>query len=217
MFKSITRLEMFKSSIFADNLIAEFQQSYTLDIDLSVKAEAKMLKKYYDHLHPFQFIEPPINSHCVLAYNAESKKDYIEIFPLVLQKFLTDLDIQELYLTYFNNKNLYKFEFENLKKRNLFKQYGGKKDNNLGYQINVSDLHNCLPLFFFSGVYDVPVIFLITANGEVPLSLRLCDDGNLHLNFQEMYQNSIHKAAKNAGFKIGDLEICVKYRLQNLD
>jgi hypothetical protein len=58
---------------------------------------------------------------------------------------------------------------------------------------------------------------LITANGEIPLSLRLCDDGNLHLNFQEMYQKRIHEAAKNAGFKMGDLEICVQYRLHYLD
>ena len=216
MFKSITRPEMFNSSVFADNLIAEFQQSYTVDIDLSVKAEAKMLKKYYDHLHPFQVIEPPINSHCVLACNAESKKDYIKTFPLMLQNFLLALNIQDLYLTYFNSKNLFQFEFENLKKRNLFKLYGGKKTENLAYQIKVSDLHKGFKLFFFSEVYDVPVIFLITANGEVPLSLRLCDDGNLHLNFQEMYQKRIHEAAKNAGFKMGDLEICVQYRLDYL-
>jgi len=217
MFKPITRPEIFRSSVFADNLIAEFQQSYTLDIDLSVKKEAEMLKKYYDHLKPFQPIEPTINSHCVLAYDAESKKDYIETFSLVLQKFLTALNIQDLYLTYFNKKNLFQFEFENYRKRNLFKLYGGKKTENLGYQIKVSDLHKSFPLFFFSGVYDVPVIFLITAEGEVPLSLRLCDDGNLHLNFQEMYQKRIHEAAKNAGFKMGDLEICVQYRLHNLD
>jgi hypothetical protein len=217
MFNPITRHEIFNSSVFADNLIAEFQQSYTSDIDLSVKQEADMLKKYYDHLKPFQPIDPPIDSHCVLAYAAESKKDYIETFPLVLQKFLTALNIQDLYLTYFNNKNLFKFEFENFRKRNLFKLYGGRKAQNLGYQIKVPNLHKGFPLFFFSGVYDVPVIFLITANGEIPLSLRLCDDGNLHLNFQEMYQKRIHEAAKNAGFKIGDLEICVQYRLHYLD
>jgi hypothetical protein len=217
MFKPVARPEIFSSSVFADNLIADFQRSYTLDIDLSVKAEAQMLKKYYDHLKPFQPIEPPINNHCVLAYAAESKKDYIEAFPLVLQKFLLDLNIQDLYLTYFNSKNLFEFEFENFRKRNLFKLYGGKNTKNLAYQIKVSDLHKGFPLFFFSGVYDVPVIFLITANGEVPLSLRLCDDGNLHLNFQEMYQKQIHKAAKESGFIRGDLELCVQYRLHSLD
>lgn len=217
MFKPITRTEIFHSSIFADNIIAIFQQSYTSDIDLSVKAEAQMLKKYYDHLKPFQPIEPTINSNCVLAYDAESKQDYVTTFPLVLQKFLTALSIQDVYLTYFNNKNLYQFEFENFRKRNLFKLYGGKNTKNLAYQIKVSDLHKGFPLFFFSGVYDVPVIFLITANGEVPLSLRLCDDGNLHLNFQEMYQKQIHKAAKENGFIKGDLEICVQYRLHSLD
>lgn len=213
MFKPITRKAIFLSSVFADNLLADFQQSYTLDIDLSVKKEADMLKKYYDHLKPFQLIDPPINSHCVLVYDAKSKKDYIESFPLVLQQFLMALNIQDLYLTYFNNKNLFKFEFENFTKRNLFKLYGGRKTDNLGYQIKVSDLHKGFPLFFFSGVYDVPVIFLITANGDVPLSLRLCDDGNLHLNFQEMYQKLIKEAAAHAGFIMGDIELCTYYRL----
>lgn len=217
MFKPIIRPEIFKSSVFADNLIAGFQQSYTSDIDLSIKKEADMLKKYYDHLLPFQPIDPPINSHCVLAYDARNKKDYIAIFPVVLQNFLTALNIQELYLTYFNKKNLFEFEFENFRKRNLFILYGGRKKENFGYQIKVSDLHRGFPLFFFSGVYDVPVIFLITAIGEVPLSLRLCDDGNLHLNFQEMYQEQIYEAAKKAGFKRGDLEICAQYRLHCLD
>lgn len=116
MFKPITRNEMFKSSAFADNLIAMFQQSYTLDIDLSVKQEAEMLKKYYDHLKPFQPIDQPISSNCVLAYDAKSKQEYVATFPLVLQKFLTASNIQEMYLTYFNNKNLYQFEFENFRK-----------------------------------------------------------------------------------------------------
>lgn len=217
MFKSITRPEIFRASVFADNLVALFQKSYETYIDRSVKWEADVLKNYYDHLQPFQPIEPPIDSHCVLAYDAQSKKDYIENFPLVLQQFLTALAIQDLYLTYFNKKNLFRFEFENFRKRNLFKLYGGRKTENLAYQIKVSDLHKGLPLFFFSGVYDVPVIFLITANGKVPLSLRLCDDGNLHLNFQEMYQKRIHEAAIKVGFKTGDLEICVQYRLHNLD
>lgn len=68
MFKPITRQEIFRTSIFADNLIALFQQSYTSDIDMTVKSEASMLKKYYDHLQPFKIIEPPINSNCVLAF-----------------------------------------------------------------------------------------------------------------------------------------------------
>lgn len=79
----------------------------------------------------------------------------------------------------------------------------------MSYQIKVSDLQKGFPLFFFSGVYDVLVIFLITAIGEIPLSIRLCDDGNLHLNFQEIYQKRIVEVAKESGFKMGDLEMCV--------
>ena len=136
---------------------------------------------------------------------------------MVLQEFLTALHIQEVFLTYFNNKNLYYFEFENFRKKNLFKLYGGKKNENLSYQIKVSDLQKGFPLFFFSGVYDVPVIFLITAIGEIPISIRLCDDGNLHLNFQEKYQKRIVETATKSGFEMGDLELCVQYRLNYLE
>lgn len=213
MFTPIARTTIFRSSVFADNLIAHFQQSYASNIDQSVKWEAAMLKKYYDHLKPFQTIAPQIDGHCVVAYNAFSKNDYIEQFPLVLQKFLNDLNIEELYLLNFNTTNLFGFPFENFRKKNQFKLLGGRKTENLGYQFKVSELHRGFPLFFFSGVYDVPVIFMITASGEVPLSLRLCDDGNLHLNFQEIYKTRIHEAAIGAGFKIGDLEICYYHNL----
>jgi hypothetical protein len=217
MFKPITRPEIFNASVFADNLIAIFQQSYASNIDPTVKWEADMLKKYYDHLKPFQAIDPAIDGHFVLAYAAASKEDYIENFPLVLQEFLRALDITELYLMNFNKTNLFGFEFENFRKRNLFKLYGGKNNGNLGYLVNIDHLQKSFPLFFFSGVYDIPVIFLITASGKVPLSLRLCDDGNLHLNFQPQYQEHITETAKKAGFQIGDLEICSQYRVHQLD
>jgi hypothetical protein len=217
MFKPITRPEIFNASVFAENLIAIFQESYASNIDTTVKWEADMLKKYYDHLKPFQPIDPPIDGHCVLAYDAANKKDYIENFPLVLQEFLRALDITGLYLMNFNKTNLFHFGFENFKKRNLFKLFGGKKTDNLGYIVKVDDLHKSFPLFFFSGVYDVPVIFIITASGKVPLSLRLCDDGNLHLNFQLQYQEHIAETAKKTGFEIGDLEMCTQYRVHQLD
>ncbi|NEU07610.1 hypothetical protein GZH53_04720 [Flavihumibacter sp. R14] len=211
MFTPVARPEIFHSSVFADNLVAIFQESYASGIDPSVRSEAAMLKKYYDHLKPFRQIDPPIDGHCVLAYDAGSKDDYIATFPLVMQKFLNTLNIRKLYLLNFNKTNLYSFPFENFRKLNQFKLLGGSKKENLGYRFKVSELHRGFPLFFFSGVYDVPVVFLITATGEVPLSLRLCDDGNLHLNFQEIYRHRIEEAAAHAGFLMGDLEICSRY------
>jgi hypothetical protein len=93
MFKSITRQEMFTSSVFADNLVAIFQQSYISNIVLSLKAEVNMLKKYYDHLKPFQPIESPINSHCVLAYAVLTpiKQEYSFKFRLLIKRLIFSL------------------------------------------------------------------------------------------------------------------------------
>lgn len=217
MFKSLIRQDIFRASVFADNLIAEFQQSYATGFDKSLKRDAAFLKEYYDHTIPFQAIDSPIDSHCVLAYAADSKKEFIEVFPIVLQRFLSELNIQELYLLNFNNINLFNFPFENFRKRNLFKLYGGKKSGNFGYVLRADDLHKSLPLFFFSDVSDIPVIFLITAKGDLPLSLHICDDGNLHLNFQKMYEKLIHETAQKVGFKLGDLELCNQHSLIHLN
>jgi len=218
MLTAIKRSAIFRSSIFADNFISQMQQSYAVDFDPSVRVEAAILKRAYDHLTPFQSFDTPVNSASVLAYAAGSKKDYAENFPSHLKVFFVELNINELYLMQFTNTNLVdKFPFQNFNKRNLFKLMAGNNAKDCGYGFQIKDLHHIFPLFFFSGHHDSPVIFLLTASGEVPLSLRLCDDGNLHLNFQEQYQQRIYDAAEKAGLIRGDLEICEKYSVLYLD
>ena len=218
MITAINRSSIFHSSIFADNFISEMQQRYAVDFDPTIKGEAAVLKRAYDHLTPFELIDTPISSACVLAHAASSKKDYAESFPRQLIDFFHLLKIDELYLMQFTNSNLLdKFPFQNFSKRNRFKRLTGGNRTDCGYRFHVKDLQQVFPLFFFSRHYDSPVIFLFTANGEVPLSLRLCDDGNLHLNFQEQYQQQIYVAANKAGLIRGDIEICEKYSVLYLD
>lgn len=218
MLTVIKRTTIFRSSVFADNFISKMQQSYASDFDPAVKAEAAILKKAYDHLTPFQPIDPPIKSTCVLAFAAGSKKDYSDNFSKRLQGFFHALNIDELYLMQFTNSNLVdEFPFQNFIKRNRFKRLAKNNGKDCGYRFNIKDLQQVFPLFFFSRHYDSPVIFLLTAKGEVPLSLRLCDDGNLHLNFQEQYRQRIHDASEKAGLIRGDLEICEKYSVFYLD
>lgn len=208
----VTRYSIFQSSVFADNFIAQMQQSYATDFDLNSPKEAAMLRKYYDHLQPFNTINKPINRHNVLAYPATSKNDYVANFSLTLQHFFRELDISKIYLMEDTCISIVEeFPFENFSKRNSFKRLGGVKSGQVGYKIHIYNLHKVFPLFFFSRRYDVPVIFFLTAEGETPLSIRLCDDGNLHINYQEEYEQHIHHAAKEAGLKIGDTELCDAY------
>jgi hypothetical protein len=218
MLTAVQRSKIFHSSVFTDNFISEMQERYAVDFDPAIKAEAAILKRAYDHLAPFQPIDPPINSDCVLAYAASSKKDYADSFSKQLLVLFDALNIDELYLMQFTNTNPIKhFPFQNFNKRNKFKRLAGNNGRDCGYRFHIKDLQQVFPLFFFSGHYDSPVIFLLTANGEVPLSLHLCDDGNLHLNFQEQYQQHIYDAADNAGLIRGDIEICEKYSLMYLE
>jgi hypothetical protein len=192
------------------------QASYAQYIDKTVPREGKMLTEYYDHLEPLAPMDEPIMGHCVLAYPADLKKDYVEQMPLVLQRFYTELGITQLYLMDFNKTSLLDFPYESFKKQNEFKRLAKGNPKGMGYKLDVADLPKILPLFFFSKRYDVPVIFFLTATGEVPLSIRMCDDGNLHLNFQEEYDELVEKAAETAGFQMGDLELCAVHRVHEL-
>jgi len=218
MITAVHRSTIFKSSAFADSFIATMQQRYAVDFNRIPGQDAAQLKKKFDHLEPFQPIDGTINQHAVLGFNAESKKEYIETFPQRVNCFFNHLGIQELYLLQFTNTNLVKdFPFQNFHNRNSFKRLAANNGNRRGYLLPVSALATVFPLFFFSGVYDLPVIFLLTATGSVPIAVQLCDDGNLHINFQERYSEDIRAAATEAGFEIGDLEICSLYSVHYLD
>ena len=100
------------------------------------------------------------------------------------------------------------YPFQNFKKRNDFRRIMGRNLKNGGYLIDTGILKKILTLFFFSCFYGRPVIFFIPADGDVSMTIHLCDDGNFHLNFQEKHANQITEAAITAGFIMGDLDLC---------
>ncbi|HSC53548.1 MAG TPA: hypothetical protein VLC98_08015 [Phnomibacter sp.] len=212
MLTPVSRIDIFKASHFADQFMAEMEQAYAADFDKNDVKEAAMLRKYYDHLAPFVGLQQPIDAHGVWAFAAASKAEYVQQFALQLQQALQHLDITSVYLLTLTQTCIAsEFPFENFTKRNRFKRLGGIKNSRLGYQVSVEHLPAVFPLFFFSGIYDVPVIFLITAEGATPLSLRLCDDGNLHINYQQAFAGKIAEAATAAKLEMGDTELCSQY------
>lgn len=208
MLKPVTRKNIFHSSITADNIIATMQQSYASDFDLINSSEAAIVNKFYDHQQPFHFMDSPMDNHCVLAYSANSLKDYLNEIPGVLQTLFEALEIKQLYLLDFLNTTLDEFPFQNYKKRNDFRRIAGRNIKHSGYCLDTADLKNILNLFFFSGHHGRPILFFIPTNDHIAISTRLCSDGNFHINFQEQNANQIFKAAKNAGFKVGDIDLC---------
>jgi hypothetical protein len=216
MLTPISRRAIFQASAFADQFIAEMQQSYAGDLDPNDDRDAAMLSKLYDHRQSIQAGIPLIDGHCVIAYDTALLADYQQSFPLVLHSFLQELSISQLYLMDFVKTNLLDYPFENFKKRNRFKRLGAVNNNRIGYLVQVEHLPEVLPLFYFSRKWDVPLIFFITAQGKVPLSMRLCDDGNFHLNYPKSYHPKIAEAATGAGLVMGDLEICGKHSVYYL-
>ena len=198
------RSAIFRACPFADYFVAEMQKSYASDFDPADPEHRAVLKKYYDHLEPLQPPDWPAESSCVLAWKVEGIKEYEAGIGGVLQRFYAALGIGELYLLDFLNKSMARFPFETFRKRNAFRRLcrGGLEHN--GYLMQTSDLAAVLPLLLFSGVYDVPVIFFIAADGTIPLSLRLCDDGNFHANYPARHSAQVKEAVERAGLTLGD-------------
>lgn len=217
MLTPISRRSIFHASPFADQFIAEMQQSYASDLDPNDRQDAAELKRLFDHRQPIHEKNDLIEGHCVIAYDTNMLRDYMLSLPLVVKQFLQALNIRQLYLMDFVKTNLYDFPFENFSKRNRFKRLGAINNKKLGYVLQTEDLPKVLPLFYFARKWDVPVIFLVTAEGEVPLSMRLCDDGNFHLNYEAIYEDRILKAAQKTGLVTGDIELCSQYSISYLD
>jgi hypothetical protein len=168
MLTPVKRSQVFRSSRFNDRVIASFQASYASDFDASVPKEKTALTKYYDHLEPFDKTCSVEEANCVIVYKTYSRQEYLQAFPQQLKQALLALDIQQLYLLDFTNMNLLKeFAFQNFHKRNRFKRMGAVKENNTAYCFSTSIVEQVLPLFFFSGVFDVPVIFFFLPAGNL--------------------------------------------------
>jgi len=218
MLTPVSRYAIFQSSVYIDNYIAGMQQSYGADFNTDNALEKAMLKKYYDHLQAYKPQSTASNSYAEMAYPAGSKADYCIHFPLQLRALLTQLGIKDLYVMQFIKTDfLTEFPFENFTKKNRFKRYGGIKRSDVGYRFAVADIATIFPLFFFSGTYDTPVIFLFSATPTIDLCLRLCDDGNLHYNIPAAQHQSFINIAKQLGFATDGDAICTQYSVFYLD
>ncbi len=212
MLTPIVRTAIFKSHPFIDNYIAGMQQAYGADFNFDNLKEAARLKKYYDHLLPFQPIDTSTNKYGEMAYPAGSKADYVIHFPKQLAELLINLDITDLFLMQSIKMDfIAEFPFENYSKKNRFKRMGGVKSANIGYRFNVNNLPAVLPLFLFARHYDTPVIYLFSADAAKPLALRLCDDGNLHYNIPAAQHQAFIHAANASGFVTDGEDLCGRY------
>ncbi|MGZ8517160.1 MAG: hypothetical protein ACXWWD_07415 [Chitinophagaceae bacterium] len=210
MINPCTRSSIFRTSSFADNFIAQMQQSFAADIDVSNNYEKSLLHKYYDHLSPSHHDPLVIDAHCVLAFKAESRKEYFQNLPLAA--FFSQLNIEKLFFLDFLKTGMQDFPFQNYTKRNILKQMLGGSLKAQAFSIKVEVVVNVLELFYFSGRYERSAITMI-GEGAIPIAMRLCKDGNFHTNFQGIHETQIKKAALATGLTIGDIDLCWDYKI----
>jgi hypothetical protein len=216
MLQPLSRTAIFQNSPFADAFIASMQQSYASDLDMTDPSDRSLLKKFYDHLHPLQPLHPPFhNDMLVLTYPAIHQKEYFVKMPKAMEYLFHQLQTKRLYFVDFLKTSLHEFPFETYRKRNKLKQLLGWQLHYGGFQLAIEDLCTVWPLFYFSGIYARSAIVLI-ADGEAPLALRLCKDGNFHCNYQQGHEDHILPVAKEAGFLTGDVNLCWDYKVHCL-
>lgn len=199
-----TRTAIFRACSFADYFIAEMQQSYAQDFDPTNPKDKATLDRYYDHREPLQAAEWPGQEACVLTQEAAGIREYEAGIGSALQRFYSALGIEQLYLLDFLNTGMAGFPFDSFRKRNAFRRLVRGGLDHKGFLLPTSDLAAVLPLLFFSGVHGRPVLFFFPAEGVLPLSLHLCDDGNFHAHYPARLDGQVKAAAERAGLIAGE-------------
>lgn len=153
----------------------------------------------------------PLDGFCVLAFDSENPADYINNFTGALVEFFTRLKINNLVLITKCKHDWKDYAFENNEKKQAFFSLLDGPTDGVGFRLNVNNLPEILPLFFNTHP-DHPHINLIPPEGDVPINMLLCKDGNLHTLFDEKIQGQIAPAAEATGLYMGSFEVCQFYK-----
>ncbi|EMR03229.1 hypothetical protein [Cesiribacter andamanensis] len=215
MLTPLSRKDIFSQSPVADGMIAEVQGFYARGFDEAVPEELEVLNRLYDHRQVLQPGNKAPQAEAILTLRARTRSGYARRFPKALQGFLEQLGCRHLYLLDWLAFSWQEFPFETADKAATFSRLAQGRLEPGGFLLEIRQLSRLLPLFFFSGRFDGPVIYLIAAEG-LPLSLQLCDDGNLHLAFHEQDRPALEAAASQAGLLLGGDEVCFVYYTQKL-
>lgn len=207
MIKPIRRSAIFEKYGFVDSQIAFEQQATFRSINKNDPEEMEYMLPLLDHLEPFDPQLKPLDGFCILAYNATSKEDYVANFPRATVDFFSKMKIESIFLLTELVLDWKDYAFENPEKRTSFLNLVSHQTHEMGYLMDVKDLPDILPLFFFAHP-DYPHILLVPAEGEVPISLLLCKDGNFHALFDEAIGDSLKLTTEQTGLKMGSFEIC---------
>ena len=204
------RSEIFKQSSFVDNQIAFAQQATYRTINQDDPDEVAYMMPFLDHLQAFKPMPKKLNEFAVLAFDAENKEDYENKFPLIMVEFYSALKIEQVYILTEIKTDWKDLIFENEEKKAIFLKQVNEHTHAVGYLVEVKDLPEILPLFFFMHP-DYPHIELIPAQANINIVQFLCKDGNLHTLFEEQKFEQLKAVAEASGLVMGSFEVCQLY------
>ncbi len=210
MMRVFSRDDIFKNAAFVDNQIALAQQAIYRTVNHDDVDELAYTMSFLDHLQAFHPVQKKLDEFCVLAYDAKTKEDYENNFPLVMVKFFTALKIEQVYILTEIKTDWMDTVFENKEKYAAFLTMVNHQKNAVGFLVQVKDLPVILPLFFFTHP-DHPHINIIPPQGDIAIDQFLCKDGNLHTLFEEKNYEQLKAAANLAGLFMGSFEVCQLY------
>lgn len=213
------RSTVFRMAPHADLYIAEMQQAYASQQVSSDPVSRTTLSRLYDHLIPFNPRPSPFGPFGVLAFPAKTRQHHENLFPAAVERVLKTLGIARVALLDLTKTDLADFCFGSSGKRKRFHALAGRTKNVGGLLLDRAAVRRVLPLFFDARRWDVPIIFVISADPPA-LSFSLCDDGNLHYCCSKELEAPLLDAAAAAGLVAGDTKLCSTYSvvyLRNAD
>ncbi len=216
MMQVFSRVDIFKNAAFVDNQIALAQQASYKTVNHDDVDELAYTMPFLDHLEAFYPVPKQLDGFCVLAYGAKTKEDYENNFPLLMVDFFTALKIEQVYILTEIKTEWRDVVFENKEKYAAFLTMVNDQTNAVGFLVQVKDLPEILPLFFFTHP-DHPHINIIPPQGDIAISQFLCKDGNLHTLFNEKNYEQLKSAANMAGLFMGSFEVCQLYNNNNFN
>ena len=238
MMKLISREEVFSRSRLADHCISNIQKRidniYIPDnenleihyeiLDPSIAAElnntneegfpycpdeeGSLLKDLHDHKKPVHDGKELTDDFGILGYSKKNKADYVANCLKALIRFFEIMHIKQLYLMGELKYDWLRFPFGSQEKLAALKHMINAPSYREAFEIDIEDLDFIFPLFHYSDLHCMPLVFFFSANDQVPIYMLICDDGNFHTDFHSGDREKIFYAASAVGLVMGGLEVC---------
>lgn len=208
MIHLISREEVFYKSWLVDHFISDIQQSAYNESGYKFLPRSSA-EDPYDHMEAFHNDKEILDEFNIISYAEKNSMAYMTNRSIAFTRFFELMDIHQLYLLDELQCDWVRFPFGSSEKYETLKcMVNGADTYYEAFILDIRELSVILPLFHFSQRHSTPIIWLFSANPEIPVAMFLCDDANFHTCFRLKDREQLTSAVTTAGLIMGGLEIC---------